>query len=159
MRITIRPVQVRIVSHHVHGSYVPKSVDLCASTLYPHLSNPPIQTNPRTIPRRTRNTQALPPKRLIAALHPIKMLNQPTHSVRRQIKRKLLPDANPWPAVERQESPAGAKATFRPTLRYELVRVLAVHVFPAMHGEDLIPDLCAFRDGDWRRAIHSSADW
>jgi hypothetical protein len=159
MRTTIRSVQVCIVSHHVHGSYVLESVDLCASTVYPHLSVTPIQTNPSTIPRRTRDAQALPPRRRIAALHPIKLLNQPTHSVRRQIKRKLLPDANPWPTVERQESPTGAEIAFCPTLRYEIVRVLAVHVFSAMHGEDLVPHMCAFRDGDWRHPILTTTDW
>ena len=118
----------------------------------------PIQPHPSPILRRTSNPQSLLPRPRIAALHPLKPLHQPTNHVRSQIERKLLSNANPRPSIERQKRPPRPQIPFDPALRHKLVRILAVHVFPAVHGKDLIAHLRAFWHEDWRRAICSAAD-
>lgn len=141
-----------------------------------------MQPDPGTILRRTRNPQALLPRTRIATLHPLKTLHQPTHNIRSQVKRKLLSDANPWASIERQERPVKPRfqvsiwsqksvqilflghlpswpqVALYPAFRYEFISIFAVHIFSAVHREDLIAHLCAFRHENRRRAIRSTAD-
>jgi hypothetical protein len=113
----------------------------------PHLN--PIQT-------RTRQRQRLLPLPRISTLNRTKLLHQPHSHITRFRQRILLPQANPWAAVERQVLPARPQRL--PALGPVLVGVGPVDVLATMHGVGRVPDHCAFGHEERVLAVGTAAE-
>ena len=79
-------------------------------------------------------------------LNIIEPLQQPNKHIARLGKRKLLPDADPGPAVERDIVPAGFPV--QPALGTEFLGVGAPDVLAAVEEVHVVPDGLAFADVD-----------
>src|SRR4051812_18753010 len=71
-------------------------------------------------PARQLKCNPLTPRPLISCLYPWKFLHQPDSCIAALQQGKLLAQADPWPAIERQILPAGPQML--PPLWLELLR-------------------------------------
>ena len=122
-----------------------------------------IKRNLDALPRRTDNL------RLVELILPISNVLEPfvplrnTGNNKRHLRqRKVLSDADPWPAVERDVVPGLGLPDF-PALWGEDVWVCEglggrrVQVFAALHGVGGVDDAVALHDGDGEVAVRSAA--
>lgn len=120
------------------------------------LSNPHPKRN--RIRRTTRKRQPRPHrvrKLSLRRLQLIKPLQQPHHNITRLRQRKLLPDTNPRPSVEREEVPVRFPAL--ETLRFELLGVRTPEVFAAVHHVHAVVHFAVRGDDDGALAIRPAA--
>lgn len=117
-----------------------------------------MQPHRHIISRRIRQTHLhrdLPLLGLAYALNHIEALQQSHQHIARLGQRKLLPNADPRPTVERQVLPSGLALV--PAIRTELVSIGAPQIRPTVHHVGAVEDGLALLDVDGVRARGTTA--
>lgn len=115
-----------------------------------------MQPHRNWVSRTTRQRQPIPhPPLRINILNPIKSLQQPHNHIPSLRQRKLLSNADSWPAVERNIIPA--RLLLQPPLGTELLRIRAPDVLSSVQEVHVVADRLALAHVYGLHAVKTAA--